>query len=156
MNCVTWFEAAAFCIWDHGRLPTEAEWNFAAAGGAEQRIVPWALPGQEILTGEYAVYSADMNNRRTHPELVGSCPLGHGRWGHYDLAGNVTEWVWDALFDCYEENTCDNCGSADGAIRAAHGGGFSHPAERLHVASREQSPATAPHDYFGFRCARDR
>lgn len=158
MTCVTWFEAAAFCIWDHGRLPTEAEWNFAAAGGDEQRVFPWSSPrDDETIDDTYAVYSADSSNPRTGPEMVGTRPSGRGRWGQYDLGGNVTEWVWDALFDCYTAQTCDNCGSVVGSEdRVARGGGFSFGSGRLLLDSRDRSPAVAPHDYFGFRCARDR
>ena len=57
INCVTWYEAFAFCAWDGGRLPTEAAWNFAAAGGAEQRVYPWSSPATDTtINGTYAVY----------------------------------------------------------------------------------------------------
>jgi len=50
MNCVNWYLAFAFCTWASSRLPTEAEWNYAAAGGDEQRRYPWGNedPGADI------------------------------------------------------------------------------------------------------------
>jgi len=158
MNCVTWFEAAAFCIWDHGRLPTEAEWNFAASGGDEQRVFPWSsTPDDQVIDDTYAVYTLDVDNPRPIPEPVGTHARGHGRWGHQDLGGNVAEWVWDAVLDCYADNRCENCGSAAaGEDRAARGGGFKFPAAKVRVDSRVRTVAGAAYEHFGFRCVRDR
>jgi sulfatase modifying factor 1 len=51
MTCITWYEAMVFCLWDGGYVPTEAEWDYAAAGGSEQRVYPWSsLAGRRVLT----------------------------------------------------------------------------------------------------------
>ena len=61
INCVNWWESYAFCIWDGGFLPSESEWEYAAAGGSQQREYPWgsAAPG----TGnQYAICQYGIDN----------------------------------------------------------------------------------------------
>ncbi len=82
MNCLTWPMAYAFCIWDGGRLPTEAEWEYAAAGGMENRTFPWG-------DGAPTCDLANINGCFGAPQAVGLHPAGDARWGHSDMAGNL-------------------------------------------------------------------
>jgi formylglycine-generating enzyme len=153
MNCLDWFEAEAFCIWDGGRLPTEAEWDYAAAGGTEQRVYPW---GAADPTAAHAV-SAITLGAASKPTPVGSKPLGKGKWGQADLAGNVWEWTQDWYASPYA-NPCDNCANLMPATRhSLRGGGFNSgnlsdltSSNRLYDAP--VVPARSPN--FGARCAR--
>jgi formylglycine-generating enzyme required for sulfatase activity len=108
MNCIDWYEAYMFCIWDGGRLPTELEWNYAAAGGSDQRPYPWSTsPTDNTIDTSYAVYQGTPNPASVYAE-VGSCsPKGDGKWGHADMAGNVMEWTedWRAGYPA----TCVDC-----------------------------------------------
>ena len=74
INDLNWYEAAAFCIWDGGRLPTEAEWNYAAAGGAEQRVYPWSSP------------PTSRHHRHHLRRLYGARPAGPHLPGRLDFA----------------------------------------------------------------------
>lgn len=109
MNCIHWHEAYAFCIWDGGFLPSEAEWNYAAAGGAEQRLYPWGAADPE--SGDYAMHSgACPSGWCMAPDLVGSMPLGSARWGALDMAANAGEWVLDWYEDPYPAGApCADC-----------------------------------------------
>src|SRR4029079_6989261 len=103
--CVSWYEAYAFCIWDGGRLATEAEWNYAAAGGDEQRVYPWSVPAtSKTIDSTYAVYGVAPDYG-----IVGSKPNGNGRWGHADLAGSLWEWTRDWAHTPYASTSCTNC-----------------------------------------------
>lgn len=151
MNCVTWYEASAFCAWDGGFLPTEAEWGFAAAGGDEQRVYPWSSPPDSTAIDDGdAVYCG----ATCALERVGSrSPAGDGRWGHADLAGSVWEWNldWKADFTA----PCDDCAAVDaGTYRVAHGGGFKSMPPELRVGLRVWGTPSERDSFFGFRCAR--
>lgn len=102
INCVTWYEAMAFCAWDGGYLPTAAEWNYAAAGGDQQRAYPWSSPADSLtVDGARASYnglgdgSQARNFAPTDILTVGTKPSGDGKWGQSDLGGNIDEWTLD-------------------------------------------------------------
>jgi formylglycine-generating enzyme required for sulfatase activity len=156
--CISWFEAFAFCAWDGGRLPTEAEWNYAAAGGSEQRIFPWGNEGGY----EYAQYNCGGGGQCdsvTDIAFVGSKPLGDSRWGQADMAGNAWEWAFDwfapYLTPCTDcANTSSPSSSPLGESRIDRGGSFGYTEDDLITALRSYNPPawrTGP----GARCARD-
>ncbi len=149
INCVTWYEALAFCIWDGGRLATEAEWNYAAAGGEEQRVRPWSVPAASLVVDQtYAIYDA----AAVLP--VGSRPLGNGKWGHADLAGNVWEWTLDFHRTPYA-TPCNNCANVTtGTLRTFRGGGFFYGVRDTLSSHRESGGATYRGTDLGVRCAR--
>ncbi len=152
VNCLTWYTAFAFCAWDGGRLATEAEWNYAAAGGSEQRYYPWSSPATSTTIGDsYAVY--DLSGTCTPLNVGSKSPKGDGKWGQSDLAGNVFEWMLDWYESPYSM-PCNNCADLTTASnRVFRGGGCSNPPSILRSAFRENG---APRAYLGIgsRCAR--
>jgi formylglycine-generating enzyme required for sulfatase activity len=160
INCVNWYEAYAFCIWDGGFLPSEAEWEYAAAGGAEQREYPWGTtdPG---TSNQYAIYLCYYPNGSAlctgvaNIAPVGTAALGAALWGQLDMAGSVDEWNLDWRADYTDP--CTDCAALTSASdRVVRGGFFGYDASDLLAAARYsafRSPSTR--DYrVGFRCGR--
>ena len=148
MNCVRWYEAFAFCIWDGGRLPTEAEWEFVAAAGSENRLYPWGADSP-LGRADYTTFSL--------PLPVGSYPNGAGSLGHMDLAGGLSEPVLDYFSDDWYNSTCTNCANlAPGTVgRIFRGGSILTGATDLRAAARGFASPEARLESAGFRCARD-
>jgi len=156
INCLSWYEAYAFCIWDGGFLPSEAEWEYAAAGGSEQREYPWggAAPG----TG-YAIYNCDFpNGSEGCTDAASIAPVGYaaqgaGLWGQLDLAGDVFEWNLD-FYDTYVDPCTDCADFATPTARVLRGGAFYYSLSTLLPPNRVDVPPTYRGNYIGFRCSR--
>jgi formylglycine-generating enzyme len=157
INCVTWYEAFAFCIWDGGYLPTEAEWNFAAAGGTDQRAFPWSNPAGSLgITCASANFSTScINPTAGNVNRVGSeSTLGDGRWEQADLAGNVAEPVLDWYTPNYV-SPCNDCANVTPAtFRGTRGGSFAGGDMAARTAFRDYMSPTQRLPTNGIRCAR--
>jgi formylglycine-generating enzyme required for sulfatase activity len=160
MNCLDWYTAFAFCAWDGGRLPTEAEWNYAASGGSEQRYYPWSSPATSTtIDDSYAVYCG---GSCSGTQNVGSkSPKGDGKWGQSDLAGNVYEWALDCYWSSYP-TSYNNCADFPASSsRVNRGGSFLDTAAigfvpNLRSAAPDGDGADSRGGTLGARCARDR
>lgn len=158
-NCVNWWEAYAFCIWDGGFLPSEAEFMYAAAGGSEQRKYPWGAqdPGSNFL---YAICNCNYPDGAgtctgaANIAVVGAATLGVGRFGHFDLAGDVTEWLLDWMAPAFVTPCTDCANVANGSGRILRDGFYSSNDAALQVSYRNSLYPGNRFPSLGFRCAR--
>jgi formylglycine-generating enzyme required for sulfatase activity len=159
INCVSWAESYAFCIWDGGFLPSEAEWEYAAAGGSQQRKYPWGStdPGR---SNQYAIWSCFYPSGSgqcvtgvTNIAPVGTTTLGAGLWGQLDLAGDMWEWNLD-WYATYVDPCTDCAYLTAGSYKVYRGGTFNGTVTYLLPPIRGLLDPTLRDWDYGFRCAR--
>ncbi len=156
INCVDWHQAQAYAKWAGGRLPTEAEWEYAARSGGRDWKYPW---GDEEATCERAVMYDGSNNGcgRNSTWPVCSKPRGNTTQGLCDMTGNVWEWVQDWYHDSYNGAPTD--GSAwekpTGSYRVYRGGSWYYFARYVRAAVRHYYSPGYRGYYLGFRLARN-
>ena len=159
MNCVNWTGAAMYCAWVDARLPTEAEWEFAARSGGLSRDFPWGDEGSNCdLAIMYEAY-AGCGIGSSWP--VCSKTLGNTDQGVCDMAGNIQEWVEDDYHsEYYDEDygeaptdgTAWNTGESSKVLR---GGSFGVISSGLRATARRFDDPSTLDQYNGFRCARN-
>lgn len=154
VNCVDWNQANDYATWANARLPTEAEWEYAARSRGKELRYPW---GDSLPDSTFGAALSDKDKGGEYPAKVCSRTKGNTEQGLCDMAGNLWEWCKDWYGEkYYKKSPAKNPkGEESGSERVNRGGGLETSPDDFRTTDRWASDPDTRSELIGFRVARD-